>query len=249
MESLNLEVLVVLVRPIYARNVGATSRAMDNMGVNRLALIQPQCEIDEEAKKAAATGQEPLSNSQIFKSWDDFHRCYPEGLRLAFTSKDGQSRIVTPFASCLKEMFHFSDLFKKHGNRLVLVFGPEDWGLNNEDISWCHRAVVLPTYGKNPSLNLAQAVLLALFMLQNELQTPTTFIQQRTYQNDFVVEQDWFPDQSFRKFLTALGLKLDDRRVSAYTALRQFFLRALPTRREKRMLQMIFEQAARKIKN
>ena len=39
------EVRIVLVRTIYERNIGSTSRAMSNMGFEKLLLIAPACEI------------------------------------------------------------------------------------------------------------------------------------------------------------------------------------------------------------
>ena len=51
------DVRVVLVRPIYERNIGAASRAMANMGFKQLILIDPKCELTYEAQQAAATAQ------------------------------------------------------------------------------------------------------------------------------------------------------------------------------------------------
>ena len=48
---------VVLVRTEYASNVGATARAMANMGADRLILIDPQCDVDLKAREAAAGAQ------------------------------------------------------------------------------------------------------------------------------------------------------------------------------------------------
>jgi tRNA/rRNA methyltransferase len=42
------------------------------------------------------------------------------------------------------------------------VFGREDRGLSNDEISHCHQLVTIPTAGAS-SLNLAQAVLLMLY--------------------------------------------------------------------------------------
>ena len=54
------EVRIVLVRTIYERNIGATSRAMSNMGVDKLILVDPKCEITYEPQQTAATGQTGL---------------------------------------------------------------------------------------------------------------------------------------------------------------------------------------------
>ena len=56
------EIHVVLVRSIYERNVGATSRAMCNMGFKNLILIQPQ----KWRKPAQKALQKRLLSSQEF---------------------------------------------------------------------------------------------------------------------------------------------------------------------------------------
>ncbi len=47
------------------------------------------------------------------------------------------------------------------------MFGPEDRGLNNEEITHCQRLVTIPTDAAASSLNLAQAVLLMLYECAN----------------------------------------------------------------------------------
>ena len=53
------------------------------------------------------------------------------------------------------------------GERVALVFGPEDRGLNNEEITHCHKLTTIPTDPAASSLNLAQAVLLLLYECAN----------------------------------------------------------------------------------
>jgi TrmH family RNA methyltransferase len=218
---------------------------MVNMGFSDLILISPQCELDFDARQAAATAQEPLRKAQIFGSWDEFNQAHIQGLRLAFSTKDGRSRIVFPLMETLID--------QKNKNQSLLqepvyfVFGPEDCGLANEDISNCNLNVSIPTYGDNPSLNLAQAVLLGLFCYRQVFGGVVTDLRQRTKDSDFIESSDWFPSESLKKFLVSLRFEVEDRRVSVYTTLRQFLLRAVPTIKEKRLLQAVFEQSARKL--
>lgn len=51
-------------------------------------------------------------------------------------------------------------------NRIAIVFGPEDRGLTNEDIRFCHELVNIPTADFS-SLNLAQAVMVMCYELFN----------------------------------------------------------------------------------
>lgn len=249
--SRDYSITVVLVRPLYSRNVGAVARAMVNMGFEDLVLIDPQCVIDYECHQAAATGQKPLEQVKIFSSWTEFNESYPKGVRFAFTPKDGQSRIVNALLDMLPQWTSadWELVRNSYGSHFIFVFGPEDHGLNNEDVSYCHQCVALPTFGDNPSLNLAQAVLLALYSVRLEWGGTPTPLKQRTFYNELlpVRGEEWFCDESFQKFLRALGLTWEGRRVSVYSALRQYFLRCVPTHRELRMLHMIFEQAARKL--
>ena len=49
---------------------------------------------------------------------------------------------------------------------MALVFGPEASGLTNQELRLCHETVTIPTAPEHPSLNLAQAVLLAAYELR-----------------------------------------------------------------------------------
>jgi len=241
----NSFVKVVLVRPIYSRNIGATSRALSNMGFSDLILIAPQAELDYEARQAAARGQEPLMKARVYTSWQNFNKEHSAGLRLAFSTKDGQSRIVIPLIETLNDYkVRNSDLLF---SSLYFVFGPEDWGLSNDDLNHCHKSVSIPTYGENPSLNLAQAVLLGLYTFRQIFGGQETQLRLRAEESDFVQDEDWFPSTSLKKFLVAMRFDVDARRVSAYTTLKQYLLRAVPTLKEKRLLQDILEQGARKL--
>ena len=47
-------------------------------------------------------------------------------------------------------------------NQTAILFGPEDKGLSNEDIRFCHRLINIPT-AEFSSLNLAQAVMIICY--------------------------------------------------------------------------------------
>jgi TrmH family RNA methyltransferase len=47
--------------------------------------------------------------------------------------------------------------------RMAIVFGPESTGLTTEELQLCHLEVRIPSHPAQPSLNLAQAVLLIAY--------------------------------------------------------------------------------------
>jgi len=52
-------------------NIGSTARAMKNMGLSNLYLVDPQCEVDGEARKMATHGKDILDNIKVFDSIRD----------------------------------------------------------------------------------------------------------------------------------------------------------------------------------
>jgi TrmH family RNA methyltransferase len=50
-------------------------------------------------------------------------------------------------------------------HRVALVFGQEKHGLTNEDLSYCHRIMSVPTELECPSMNLGQAVAICCYEL------------------------------------------------------------------------------------
>ncbi|NJL24175.1 MAG: RNA methyltransferase [Calothrix sp. SM1_5_4] len=81
-----MKIHAVLVRSEYATNVGAAARALANMGGDRLILIDPRCELEEEARQMAAGAQQKLREATTHASWDEFYSHEQDGLRIALTA-------------------------------------------------------------------------------------------------------------------------------------------------------------------
>jgi tRNA/rRNA methyltransferase len=244
--------VVVLVRTLYDSNIGASSRAMANMGVQDLVLISPQCQITYAAQQAAATGQTALQTRRVYPNWDEFFAKEPDGLRIAFTARDGKGRLVQDFNEVMRDLEERDPRFQKSDASplpVYLIFGPEDWGLSAEDLELVHHAASIPTFGDNPSLNLAQAVLLGLFMLRTRWGGEKFRIEGRGPETHFQKRDDLFPEKSLQDFLTAMGFSLENRRVNVYTVFRRLLLRTFPTAKERRILEIVFQQGARKLRD
>ena len=231
---------VVLVRSEYSANVGSAARAMSNMGADRLILIDPRCELDDRAREMAAGAQEKLRAVTVYSSWNKFYQEEDDGLRLAFTRRSGRQRKV--FA--LKETLSSLNSPPEH---LYLIFGPEADGLDAEDLAFVNFSVHLPVYGEFGSLNLAQAVLLALFMVREKF--PPLVIPEQTKGESAVPHKAfYFPDGLIKEWLTAMGFDVSARKASAYLTLRRLFMQNQPTRHEFQVLESILQQNIRKLR-
>lgn len=244
-------VRVVLVRPIYERNVGAASRAMANMGFKHLILIDPKCELTYEAQQAAASGQEALQNIRIYPSWDDFFEAEPRGVMITTTARDGRGRQVQELGKTLELLKSTDPQFKKKSNDVLtihLVFGPEDAGLNAKDISNSNYSCTIPTYGTNTSLNLAQAVLLALFIIRSELGGERAKLDGQQKPKALQKKPAVFPDKSMRVWLEEMGFNLDNKKINVFTTLKRMMLQNVPSTKEFRVLEIVLQQSTRKLR-
>lgn len=155
----NLERLtIVLHKPRLAENIGAAARAARNMGLSRLVVVQPE-DLDLERVLKMATGPSAhlihnlVSYPDLASALGRFH--YIVGTTARFGGTYRQSPL-TP-----RELAGQLIPLSQH-NDIALVFGPENWGLTNEELALCHALVTIPTSDFR-SLNLAQAVLVVAY--------------------------------------------------------------------------------------
>lgn len=232
---------VVLVRPKYSRNVGMVARAMSHYGVKNLILIEPRCEIDQEAREGAAHAQEQLQKAIIYPHWQRFYDWEHEGIRIAFSARDGQNRETFNFSTALRSD---SDLHLELKNKMTyLIFGPEDHGLADADLDFVHRVFHMKMPGENQSMNLSHAVMTSLTLLHETIYRESAAI-------DIEKESFFFPDQTIRKWLETLNVDINQhQKVNAYTVLKRLMLKGFPTTKELHMLETVLQQTIRKLKD
>lgn len=158
MNDLN-SVTIVLVEPQNPGNVGMVCRAMKNMGLYRLRLVNP-CSTDNlEARKFAMSARDLLEGAEIFPTLREaLGDC---SFSVATTRRHGKYRqeISTPEEIAVKIMN------ERDRGRVALVFGREDSGLTTDEVSLCRWKATIPTAEEFGSLNLAQAVLIFVYDL------------------------------------------------------------------------------------
>jgi tRNA/rRNA methyltransferase len=247
----NIDLRIVLVRSIYERNVGATARAMANMGFSKLILVEPKCEFTIEANKAAANGQGPLQERTVYPSWKEFYEKEPRGIQVATTARDGKGRQVEDLETTLNNIVSTNSSLKKQSNDdfvFHIVFGPEDWGLSAEDIQYANHCCSIPTYGDNTSLNLSQATLLAMFIFRSVFGGSRSKLegqqQPRAKQKKPII----FPDETLKSWLQEMNIDLSKRKTNVFTVLRRMLLQNAPSEKEFRMLEIVLQQSIRKMR-
>lgn len=144
---------VVLVGTSHPGNIGGAARAMKNMGLSKLVLVQPEQLPDREAYARASGADDILESALVVDTLEQAL----VGCSLAYGTSARDRHIPWPLldprecgASCVEQI---SD-----GAEVALVFGREYAGLTNEELERCQFHVHIPSDPAFGSLNLASAV-------------------------------------------------------------------------------------------
>jgi TrmH family RNA methyltransferase len=157
---------VVLVKTLQPGNIGSAARAMSNMGLRRLKLVEPREVLSSDCLKMAGHAAELITSAQVFPTLKA--ALAEENLAVGATSgrdRRARGRIWTP-----RELARLAREYAQT-QKIALVFGSEKRGLSEEDLALCHYLVTIPSDPAYPVLNLAQAVMVLAYEIFNTEQT------------------------------------------------------------------------------
>ncbi len=156
---------VVLVSTRNPLNIGAAARAMSNFGVAHLRVVNPYDLAFREAK--SAVGASPiLKRAEEFKSVAEaIADC-----TLVVGTTAGQNRELQ---HSFRPLAEGAPIIRRQlsSGPVALLFGSEKRGLSNEDFSYCHWLMHIPTCDDHLSMNLGQAVAVCLYELARHAET------------------------------------------------------------------------------
>jgi len=144
---------VVLVNTSHPGNIGGAARAMKNMGLSRLVLVQPQHFPAPDACARASGADDVLEAAVVVDSLEE--ALAGTSLVLGTSARDRRIPwpLLDPRECGAKVVEHAAQQAQ-----IALVFGREHAGLTNEELQRCHFHVHIPSNPDFSSLNLAAAV-------------------------------------------------------------------------------------------
>jgi tRNA/rRNA methyltransferase len=150
---------IILVRPKFHENLGSVARAMKNMGMHRLVIVDGCSPLHQDAYKLASGAEDILERAEEVTTLKE--AIYEMGRVVGMTSRGGRDRDpLLPPEVLVQQIVPLSCR-----NSIGLVFGSEREGLTNEELSLCHLYVRIPSSEEFPSLNVAQAVMVVCYEL------------------------------------------------------------------------------------
>jgi TrmH family RNA methyltransferase len=148
-------VVVVLSRTTEPMNIGATCRAMKTMGLKHLRLIDPLNPKGRSARALAHGAEDILENAQVVATLN-------EAISDAVVVTGTTARMRQLRKRALLTPANLADHIADHSRsgKVVIMFGTERTGLTNDEADICRYLSTVDTAPEQPSLNLAQAVML-----------------------------------------------------------------------------------------
>ena len=237
-EKVNLNALsIILVRPKFHENIGSVARAMKNMGLTRLMIVNGCSPLHPNAYKLASGAEDILERAEEFFRFEE--ALSEMGCVVGTTSRGGKERqpLLTPKILAKKLV----SLSKK--NLIGLAFGSEKEGLTNEELSLCHLYVRIPSVESFASLNLAQAVMVVCYEVsQAFMDIPKQAVRLAEAEK---VERMF---EHMEKTLTQIGFLDSDHPKRIMRVLRNLFGRSQMVEREVQILQGIWSQMDRYVR-
>ncbi len=166
---------VILVKPLYAGNVGSAARAMANFGFKNLILVNP-CKLTKEASDMAVHAKPIMEKAKICK---DFESAIKNFNLIVGTTSESTNKDYNFLRICITPE-QLREKVSHVKGKVALVFGPEDIGLTNEELERCDIVVSIPTAAEYKSMNLSHSVAILLY----ELSKAESLIQSRAQARD-----------------------------------------------------------------
>jgi tRNA/rRNA methyltransferase len=160
-------VIVVLVAARNPLNIGAAARAMSNFGFLRLRVVN-RYEVAFREARSAVGAPELLHKAEEHASVVE---AIGDCSLVVGTTAVGSRQVEHP----VLRLEAGGRLIREHvagGERAALLFGSEKRGLSNDDLSYCHWLMRIPTREEHISMNLGQAVAVCMYELVRSEASP-----------------------------------------------------------------------------
>ena len=148
------KVRIVMVGTTESGNIGAAARAIKNMSLSRLILVNPNNYPSAAATARASGADDVLSNAVVCSSLVEAL----EGVHLVVGASARQRNIKWKQMDVLDTCKEIQKTLAKSKQQVAVIFGTENSGLTNKELDLCHILMTIPGNPDYFSLNIASAI-------------------------------------------------------------------------------------------
>ena len=241
MNPINSLIQIVLVETSHPGNIGSVARAMKNMGLANLALINPKKFPHQEATALAGNATDVLEQAKIFSS---IQKAVKHSKVIYATSARDRT-IEWPTLSARDAASEMQELIANE-IEVSILFGREDRGLTNEELQLANKHLIIPAHPDYPVLNIAmstQVVCYELFQAvqNNSLESWKDFPEYTSEELNNLIEH-------FNETVEALELVDPKNPKQIMTRMERMFRRLYPDQMEGNFLRGFLKAVNKRIK-
>lgn len=161
---------IVLVETSHPGNIGSAARAMKNMGLSNLNLINPKKFPHGDARALSGNALDLLENALVHQ---DIQSAIANSKYVLATSARERS-IDWPIVEAREAAIKIKSLVEQ-GDEISILFGREDRGLTNEELQLANEHLIIPADTDYPVLNLAMSVQLVCYEIHMAMKSDQNF--------------------------------------------------------------------------
>ena len=241
MNPINQFVQIVLVETSHPGNIGSVARAMKNMGLANLALINPKKFPHQEATALAGNATDVLDDVKIFSSIQEAVK----QSKVIYATSARDRTIEWPTLSARDAASEIQELITNE-IEVSILFGREDRGLTNEELQMANKHLIIPAHPDYPVLNIAMSTQVVCYELY------------QAAQNNSVEPWQDFPEytseelnnliEHFNETVEALELVDPNNPKQIMTRMERMFRRLYPDQMEGNFLRGFLKAVNKRIK-
>lgn len=230
---------IVLIETSHPGNIGAAARAMKNMGLHDLRLVNPKQFPSAEATARASGADNVLAAAQRYDTIDAAIADATLVIGSSARSRSLPIPMLDP-RGCAEQVCNHPE-----PDKVVILFGRERTGLTNDELDLCHYLVQIPVSPDYPSLNIAAAVQVISYELRLAMLSANTApsVAEADYATAQQMEQFY---QHLEQTLIELEFLDTENPRQLMRRLRRLFNRARPDQNEVNILRGILTATNRK---
>jgi len=241
MNPINRYVQIVLVETSHPGNIGSVARAMKNMGLSNLCLINPKKFPHQEATALAGNATDVLDNVKIFTSIQEAVK----NSKAIYATSARERTIEWPTLTANEAASEIQELVVNE-IEVSILFGREDRGLTNEELQLANKHLIIPAHPDYPVLNIAMSTQVVCYELY------------QAAQNNSVEPWQDFPEytseelnnliEHFNETVEALELVDPNNPKQIMTRMERMFRRLYPDQMEGNFLRGFLKAVNKRIK-
>lgn len=166
---------IVLVETFHPGNIGAAARALKNMGLGQLWLVNPREFPSDEASSRAAGAKDLLDNAKVVATLEEaIADCQ---LVVGTSARERTFDLPLQDLEIAAQQIHT----ESHSGEIAIIFGRETMGLNNKEMLMCNRHLFIDANPDYPVLNVSQAIQLVCYELRRASRLTPAKVEEAPY--------------------------------------------------------------------